>query len=87
MAKELRHEKVFIDWSQNSDFKTTAGVYSLRAKADEPFVSMPVTWEELESPDVAKLRFTPESALKRMETSGDLFAPLLTLKQKLPKQK
>ena len=32
MAKQLRKGKVFIDWSQNSDFKTTVAVYSLRAK-------------------------------------------------------
>src|SRR6185312_14899516 len=48
MAKNLRHGKIFIDWSQNSDFKTTVGVYSLRAKNDQPFVSMPVSWDELE---------------------------------------
>jgi bifunctional non-homologous end joining protein LigD len=47
MAKNLRHAKVFIDWSQNSDFKTTIGVYSLRANNDEPFVSTPVSWKEL----------------------------------------
>ena len=47
MAKNLRHNKVFIDWSQNADHKTTVGVYSLRAKRERPFVSMPVTWEEL----------------------------------------
>jgi bifunctional non-homologous end joining protein LigD len=41
LAKNLRHGKVFIDWSQNSDFKTTIGVYSLRANNDEPFVSAP----------------------------------------------
>ena len=27
MAKNLRVGKVFIDWSQNADFKTTVGVY------------------------------------------------------------
>ncbi len=90
MAKNLRHGKVFVDWSQNSDFKTTVGVYSLRAKSDEPFVSMPVTWEELaglrNARDAAKLRFSPEGALKRVESQGDLFAPLLTLKQKLPEK-
>src|SRR5207302_1562048 len=42
MGKVNRAGKVFIDWSQNSDFKTTVGVYSLRAKSAEPFVSMPV---------------------------------------------
>lgn len=90
MAKELRPGKIFIDWSQNSDFKTTVGVYSLRAKTDEPFVSMPVTWEELakaqKTGDVSSLRFRPEDALKRVEATGDLFAPLLTLKQYLPEK-
>jgi DNA primase len=47
MAKVLRKGKVFIDWSQNADFKTTVGVYSLRAKTAQPFVSVPVDWDEL----------------------------------------
>jgi len=88
MAKHLRRGKVFIDWSQNSDFKTTIGVYSLRAKSDEPLVAMPVTWDELEklqaSRDISQLRFTPEAALDRLTAKGDLFEPLLTLRQKLP---
>src|SRR5215475_7628033 len=33
---------------RNSDFKTTVGVYSLRAKTAQPFVSLPVAWAELE---------------------------------------
>ena len=36
MAKNLRVGKVFIDWSQNADHKTTIGVYSLRAKRHAP---------------------------------------------------
>jgi bifunctional non-homologous end joining protein LigD len=47
MAKNLRVGKVFIDWSQNADHKTTVGVYSLRAKRARPYVSMPVRWDEL----------------------------------------
>ncbi|HZU27413.1 MAG TPA: non-homologous end-joining DNA ligase, partial [Bryobacteraceae bacterium] len=89
MAKELRPKKVFIDWSQNSDFKTTVGVYSLRAKRRTPFVSMPVTWEELQTAldadDSHPLYFQPDAAIERLERVGDLFAPVLTLKQKLPK--
>ena len=89
MAKNLRADKVFIDWSQNSDFKTTVGVYSLRAKNEQPFVSTPVSWDELsrlrDDGDVAALRFTPDAVIKRAESDGDLFAPLLTLKQRLPK--
>ncbi len=48
MAKQKRAGRVFIDWSQNSEHKTTVSVYSLRAKHDRPYVSMPVTWEELD---------------------------------------
>ena len=40
MAKSLRRNKVLIDWSQNSDFKTTIGVYSLRAK-ERPYLLAP----------------------------------------------
>jgi bifunctional non-homologous end joining protein LigD len=83
MNKSLRKGKVFIDWSQNSDFKTTVGVYSLRAK-ERPSVSMPVTWEELAS-HPERLHFEPAAALERLEKTGDLFAPLLKLKQSLPK--
>jgi bifunctional non-homologous end joining protein LigD len=88
MAKKLRPGKLFIDWSQNSDFKTTIGVYSLRAKSERPFVSLPVTWEELEDMgrrnDAERLCLAPDAALQRLEQVGDLFAPVLQLKQSLP---
>jgi bifunctional non-homologous end joining protein LigD len=83
MAKTLRHKKVFIDWSQNADYKTTVAVYSLRA--NRGLVSMPVTWEELKRGK--KLEFTPKQAIARLKKVGDLFAPVLKLKQKLPGQK
>src|SRR5436309_10397369 len=47
MKKALRANKVFVDWSQNDDHKTTVCVYSLRAK-EQPTVSTPVTWQEVE---------------------------------------
>jgi bifunctional non-homologous end joining protein LigD len=87
MAKQARAAKVFIDWSQNSDFKTTVSVYSLRAKSDRPFVSVPVTWEELKSAaktrNASNLYFSPEDALRRFGRNGDLFEQVLTLKQRL----
>jgi bifunctional non-homologous end joining protein LigD len=86
MARNLRQNRVFIDWSQNADHKTTVGVYSLRAKRPRPFVSMPVKWEELRKAKPDDLNFGPEAALKRLKKLGDLFAPLLKLKQKLPAQ-
>jgi bifunctional non-homologous end joining protein LigD len=88
MAKVQRVKKVFIDWSQNADFKTTVGVYSLRAKRGRPYVSLPITWDELrralDSKDANALLFEPEAALKRLEETGDLFAPVLSLQQSLP---
>lgn len=85
MKKSLRGGKVFVDWSQNDDKKTTANVYSLRAK-DHPTVSTPVTWEEVQKAWKKKklLSFETGDVLKRVEKMGDLFAPVLTLKQKLP---
>jgi bifunctional non-homologous end joining protein LigD len=89
MAKNLRVGKVFIDWSQNADHKTTVGVYSLRAKRAHPYVSMPVTEElrrTLKKAEVHVLEYEPEEALHRLKRIGDLFVPLLKLKQKLPKE-
>src|SRR6202140_5046930 len=78
MKKALRVNKVFVDWSQNDDYKTTVSVYSLRAK-DQPTVSTPVTWREVEDclarRDPALLVFTADEVLKRVEKSGDLFEP------------
>jgi bifunctional non-homologous end joining protein LigD len=84
MARSLRHGKVFIDWSQNADYKTTVAVYSLRAKSVVPYVSMPVRWEELAKPKRSALSWEPEAALQRLKKLGDLFAPVLRLRQSLP---
>lgn len=83
MTKTARTGKVFIDWSQNTDFKTTVCVYSLRAKGDQPTVSFPLDWKEIERAGVA---ITPDEAMHLLNERGDLFAPMLTLKQKLPKR-
>ena len=77
MTKSLRTGKVLIDWSQNNGAKTTIAPYSLRART-HPTVSTPVTWDEVEScEDPAALFFTAEDVLSRVESNGDLFAPLL----------
>ena len=88
MKKSLRAGKVLVDWSQNDPHKTTVCVYSLRAR-ERPTVSTPVSWEEvrrcLRAKDPALLSFEADAALRRIEERGDLFAPLLTMKQKLPR--
>jgi bifunctional non-homologous end joining protein LigD len=87
MKKSLRAGKIFVDWSQNDDYKTTICVYSLRAK-DRPTVSTPVKWEEvaatLKKKDPELLVFESHQVLARVEKWGDLFEPVLKRKQKLP---
>jgi bifunctional non-homologous end joining protein LigD len=76
-----------VDWSQNDDHKTTVCVYSLRAK-ERPTASTPVKWDEveecLEKGDPKLLVFEAGEVLERAKKYGDLFAPVLKLKQKMP---
>ncbi|MFZ1158804.1 MAG: non-homologous end-joining DNA ligase [Candidatus Sulfotelmatobacter sp.] len=87
MKKQVRTGKVFVDWSQNDEHKTTIAVYSLRAR-EHPTVSTPVTWEEVEraqnKKDAGLLVFEAKDAVARFEKMGDLFEPVLELKQTLP---
>ena len=87
MKKVVRTNKVLVDWSQNDQHKTTIAVYSLRAR-EHPTVSTPVTWDEVEQAlkkkDAAQLVFETKDVLARVEKLGDLFEPVLKLKQKLP---
>jgi bifunctional non-homologous end joining protein LigD len=88
MTKSLRGGKVLVDWSQNDFSKTTVSVYSLRAR-ERPTVSTPVTWDEvracLDAQDPSLLTFETADVLRRVEELGDLFAPVLSLVQELPR--
>ncbi len=88
MRKDIRGGKIFVDWSQNDEHKTTVCAYSLRAR-ERPTVSTPVTWAELEAAlarrNADALIFEAHHVLARVAESGDLFAEVLTLRQRLPK--
>jgi bifunctional non-homologous end joining protein LigD len=88
MTKSLRTGKIFVDWSQNDEHKTTICVYSLRAM-QKPTVSTPVTWREVaqaeQKQNPALLDFDSEAVLSRVKQHGDLFQPVLELKQRLPR--
>jgi len=85
--KTDRSGKVFIDWYQNNERKTTISVYSLRAR-ERPTCSTPVTWEEVEQAAESgkgdHLVFETKDVLARLDQHGDLFAPVLELEQQLP---
>ena len=78
MAKAKRTGKVFVDWSQNDRHKTTVNVYSLRAM-EQPTVSTPLTWDEVEDMQ-EPLAFTSAEVLERVQRLGDLFAPVQHLR-------
>ncbi len=81
--KELRKNRVLIDWSQNDEHKTTVGVYSLRAR-ERPTVSTPLAWDEVEAGDPDALVFEADDVIARVEEHGDLFAPVAEQEQELP---
>ena len=87
MQKSLRGGKVLVDWSQNDRNKTTVCAYSLRARA-RPTVSTPVRWREVERAARTRradgLVFEASDVLARVAADGDLFAPVLSLRQRLP---
>jgi bifunctional non-homologous end joining protein LigD len=87
MTKRLRTGRVLVDWSQNDEHKTTVTVYSVRAR-ERATVSAPLAWEEVtacrDAGDPELLTFDTADMLARQKRHGDLFAPLLSLKQRLP---
>jgi bifunctional non-homologous end joining protein LigD len=87
MAKSLRGGKVLVDWSQNDRSKTTVCAYSLRARP-HPTVSTPLRWQEVERAAHTRradgLTFEARDVLARVARGGDLFAPVLSLHQRLP---
>jgi bifunctional non-homologous end joining protein LigD len=87
MARAQRAGRVFVDWSQNDEHKTTVCAYSLRA-TDEPSPSTPISWDELDDSvregDDSALRFTPAMVIERVRRHGDLYAASLAGSQELP---
>jgi bifunctional non-homologous end joining protein LigD len=88
MTRARRAGRVLIDWSQNDVNKTTVCAYSLRAN-ERPTVSTPLRWSEvraaLDAQDPTMLVFEAARVLARVAEEGDLFAPVLSLVQELPK--
>jgi bifunctional non-homologous end joining protein LigD len=86
-TRTLREGKVLVDWLQNDPTRATVAPYSLRA-TPWPTVSTPVAWEEVEQALAARkpelLSFTPAATSERIAARGDLFRPVLELRQALP---
>ena len=87
MKKSVRGGKVFVDWSQNDDHKTTVCVYSLRARErPDGLDAGPLGGGRggARRGDAERLVFEADEVLERVAEHGDLFAPVLELQQELP---
>ena len=74
--------RVLVDYNQNAWGRTLASVYSVRP-TPVASISTPVTWKEIEK-GLTSEQFTFDVVLKRIARLGDLFAPVLAGKLKLP---
>jgi bifunctional non-homologous end joining protein LigD len=85
--RSARAGRVLVDWRQNHPRRSTIAPYSLRS-TPWPLVSAPVDWAEIEAAVAAAapaaLAFSPAAVLDRAERLGDLHAPVLSLRQRLP---
>ena len=81
--KSDRRGRARLDYTQNAGHKTLIAPYSARPRPGAP-VSMPITWDELDDPDLRPDGWTIRTAADRVTTAGDPFAAMLPLAQELP---
>jgi bifunctional non-homologous end joining protein LigD len=82
-SKQARKGRARLDYTQNASIKTLVAPYSVRPAPGAP-VSAPITWDELDDPELRPNRWTIREMVERVERVGDLFAPAQTDLQELP---
>jgi bifunctional non-homologous end joining protein LigD len=80
--KDERHGRARLDYTQNAINKTLVAPFSARAAAGAP-VSMPITWDELDDPNLRPDRWDVRNAPHRVAEQGDPMAAMLTDSQRL----
>ncbi len=79
---KARGGKIYLDHLQNARGKTLVAPYSPRPLKGAP-VSAPLQWEELADPSLVPACFTIHTVPARLRQKGDLFAPVLSDRQKI----
>lgn len=72
-----------LDYTQNAINKTLVAPFSPRPLPGAP-VSVPITWDELDDPDLRPDRWTIRTVLDRLRDHGDPLAALIGRPQRLP---
>jgi bifunctional non-homologous end joining protein LigD len=81
--KAKRGGRSRLDYTQNAINKTLVAPFSARPAVGAP-VSVPITWDELDDPDLAPGRWTIRTVGDRLAEAGDPLAPLIGRPQRLP---
>ncbi len=82
--KRRRGGRARLDYTQNAVNKTLVAPYSPRPAPGAP-VSAPITWDELDDPELRPDRWTVRTVLDRLDERGDLFRGVLDHGQVLPR--
>jgi bifunctional non-homologous end joining protein LigD len=82
-ARGARKGRARLDYTQNASIRTLVAPYAVRPAAGAP-VSAPISWDELDDPDLRPDRWTIRTIVERVADVGDLFADAQTDAQELP---
>ncbi|WP_220187858.1 non-homologous end-joining DNA ligase, partial [Pseudonocardia pini] len=80
---DRREGLIRLDYTQNAINRTLVAPFSPRPRAGAP-VSVPITWAELDDPDLRPDRWTLHTVLDRLAGTGDPLAELVGRDQELP---
>ena len=82
-AKKSRSGRARLDFTQNQPIKTLVAPYAVRPSVGAP-VSTPISWDELDDPELRPDRWTIRDVVDRVNEVGDRFAGAQTDLQVLP---
>ncbi len=83
-TKADREGRARLDYTQNAPNRTLVAPYAVRPAPGAP-VSMPITWDELDDPELRSDRWTVRNVVPRVAERGDLFALAQSDEQDLPR--
>ena len=72
-----------LDFTQNAPHKTLVAPWSVRPAPGAP-VSVPITWQEIDDPDLSGDRWLVADVPARIGHAGDPLAELIGMQQELP---
>lgn len=81
--KDRRAGLARLDYTQNAINKTLVAPFSARPSPGAP-VSVPITWDELDDPELRPDRWTLRTVVDRVRQEGDPLAALVGRQQSLP---